>query len=409
MRYIYRRTMRLIKKPLQTCIALITLLTITIVAQAQDTSHQEPLGQDLGKARQRLQDLNEQLRQADSQLNQLRKRRQGVLVELRGITLRASKSRAQVEIARINQEQVQRELRSLTRRKSEINKELDQLRASLRTQVRWLQALGPLGTLSFFPSYSDIENYLVKNRYLTWWRNHESRKLQEVLNLHAELVERENQIAKAEIQFRNIVRESAVLHEELRANEKRLQEYLNSIQKDEQLKKGIQAELKEEAVLLERMLASVLSKDRPEGPFRAATPFPSLMGKLKHPVEGTLAEGFGVQTHPRFGTKTVNAGLLIAARAGDPVKTVADGQVVMAESYQSYGLMVIIDHGSTYHSIYTHLHAISVSKDQAVKSGETIGYVGDTSDGPRLGFEIRRQKTAEDPQKWLVSKYGVKK
>jgi septal ring factor EnvC (AmiA/AmiB activator) len=81
----------------------------------------------------------------------------------------------------------------------------------------------------------------------------------------------------------------------------------------------------------------------------------------------------------------------------------------MAEPYQSYGLMVIIDHGSAYHSIYTHLRAISVSKDQAVKSGETIGYVGDTSGGPRLGFEIRRQKAAEDPQKWLASKYGVKK
>ncbi|MDR2697944.1 MAG: peptidoglycan DD-metalloendopeptidase family protein, partial [Holophagales bacterium] len=103
------------------------------------------------------------------------------------------------------------------------------------------------------------------------------------------------------------------------------------------------------------------------------------------------------------------AGLLIAAKSGDPVQAVADGQVVMAEPYQSYGLMVIIDHGSNYHSIYTHLRASSVSKDQAVKSGETIGYVGDTSDGPRLGFEIRRQKAAEDPQKWLASRYGVKK
>ena len=395
----------IIKKIIQTCLALIALITL----MAQDASHQEPPGPDLGKARQRLQDLREQLRQADSQLNQLRRRRQGVLVELQGITLRASKSRAQVEIARINQEQIQRELKSMTRRKSEISKELDQLKASLRTQVRWLQALGPLGNLSFFPSYSDIENYLVKNRYLTWWRRHESRKLQEVLNLHAELIERESQIAKAEIQYRKIVVESAVLHEELNANEKRLQEYLSTIQKDEQLKKGIQAELKEEAVLLERLLASVLSKDRPEGPFVAATPFPSLMGKLKSPVEGTLVEGFGVQTHPRFGTKTMNTGLLIAAKAGDPVQTVADGHVVMADSYQSYGLMVIIDHGNSYHSLYTHLRAISVSKDQAVKSGETIGYVGDTSDGPRLGFEIRRTKAPEDPQKWLALKYSVKK
>jgi septal ring factor EnvC (AmiA/AmiB activator) len=337
-----------------------------------------------------------------------------VLVELQRITLRASKSRAQAEIARLKQDQIQRELKDLTKRKTEINRELDQLKASLRTQVRWLQALGPLGTLSLFPSYSDIENYLVKNRYLEWRRNSENRKLREVLDLHTELVEREKEITKAEGQFKKIVAEASVLQEEFRANEKHLHEYLDGIQKDEQRKKGIQAELREETVLLERMLAALLSKDKPEGSYRAVIPFSSLMGKLQSPVEGNLAEGFGIQTHPRFGTKTMNAGLMIVAKPGASVQTVADGKVSMADSYQSYGLMVIIDHGSAYLSLYTHLRAISVSKDQLVKSGETIGYVGDTVDGPRLGFEIRHQtgpKTAtpEDPQKWLISKYGAKK
>jgi septal ring factor EnvC (AmiA/AmiB activator) len=337
-----------------------------------------------------------------------------VLVELQGITLRASKSRAQAEMARMKQDQIQRELKNLSKRKDEIYRELDRLKASLRSQVRWLQALGPLGTLSFFPSYSDIENYLVKNRYLEWWRKNENRKLQEVIKLHDELLEREEEIARAESQFKKILAESAVLQEELRANEKRLQEYLDGIQSDEQRRKGIQAELQEEAVLLERMLATVLSKEKPEGPYRAVISFPSLMGKLQNPVAGTLAEGFGVQTHPRFGTKTMNTGLMIAAKSGDPVQTVADGHVVMADSYQSYGLMVIIDHGSTYHSIYTHLQTISVSMGQVVKRGETIGYVGDTAEGPRLGFGIWRQTirgqiTPEDPQKWLASKYGAKK
>jgi len=387
------------------------LLAITAVL-AQDPPAQTLAGQDLGKARQRLQELQGQLNQLDNQLNLLRRRRQGVLVELQGITLRASKARAQGEVARLKQEQIQIELQSLIKRKAEIYKELDKLKTSLRSQVRWLQALGPFGTLSFFPSYSDIENYLVRSRYLEWWRNNESRKLQEVINLHAELVEREKQITETEARLKEILAETAVLQEELRANEKRLHEYLDGIQKDERQKKGIQAELQEESILLERMLATVLSEAKPEGPYRAVVPFSSLMGKLQSPVEGTLAEGFGVQTHMRYGTKTMNTGLLIAAKSGAPVRAVADGKVVMAGPFQSYGLMVIIDHGNAYYSMYMHLRAISVSKDQAVKSGEIIGYVGDTADGSRLGFEIRRQTTPrqttpEDPQKWLARKYGA--
>ena len=396
-------------------IRLVCKLTLSLLAVgavlAQDTPAKAPAGQDLGRARQRLQELQGQLSQLDGQLNMLRRRRQGILVELQGITLRASKARTQTEVARMKQEQIQSELQRLNRRKTEINKELDRLKTGLRSQVRWLQALGPLGTLSFFPNYSDVESYLARSRYLEWWRGNENRKLQKTIDLHSELIEREKEITETEAQLTKTVAESAVLQEELRANERRLQEYLDGLQKDERRKRDMQAELNEEAMMLERMLATVLSAPRPEGPYRAAVPFTSLMGKLQSPVEGVLAAGFGVQTHPRYGTKTLNSGLLIAASAGATVKAVADGKVVFAEQFQSYGLMVIIDHGSPYCSMYTHLRAISVSKDQAVKSGEAIGYVGDTADGPRLGFEIRRRTTSrdtasEDPQKWLASKYG---
>jgi septal ring factor EnvC (AmiA/AmiB activator) len=126
-------------------------------------------------------------------------------------------------------------------------------------------------------------------------------------------------------------------------------------------------------------------------------------------VEGTLAEAFGVQTHPRFGTRTMNTGLLVAAEGGAPVRAVADAKVAMADSYQSYGLMAILDHGGAYYSIYTYMRSLSVRQGQAVRGGDTIGHVGDTPEGPRLGFEIRRQTTPEDPQRWLASRYAAKR
>jgi septal ring factor EnvC (AmiA/AmiB activator) len=372
---------------------------------ADDPPSQSSSGQDLGRTRQRLQELQTQLNQVDNQLGALRKRRQGTLVELQGITLRASKARAQAEVARLNRDHVQREIQSLTRRKDEIVHELDLLKSSLSRQIRWLQALGPLGTLSFFPTYSDIEKFLIRGRYLEWWRKNESRKLKKAMSLHAELEEREAEIATAEKQFAKVEAEATMLQDELRANERRLQDYLTEIRQDERRSREMQAELKEESILLERMLASVISKSKPETAFRTSVPFHALHGRLPSPVEGTLAEGFGIQTHPRYGTKTENSGLLIAARGGAPVRAVADGRVAMADSYQSFGLMVIIDHGGTYHSLYMHLRALTVQTGQMVKGGETLGYVGETPGGPRLGFEIRRQTTPEDPQKWLASKY----
>ena len=370
------------------------------VAQNHDAD-----GQDMGRARQRLQELQAQLGQVDNQLALLGKRRQGVLAELQANALRASRARAEAEAARINRDRVQREVQGLNRRKAEILLELDRLRASLRRQIRWLHALGPFGTLTFLPTGSDIEGYLARSRYLDWWRNNETKKLLRARELHDELSTREEEIIKAEARFIKVEAEMTLLQERLRSSERRLREHLAGIQQDEQTKREVQAELLEESILLEGMLSSLLSKAKAEGAYVAPVQFRTLAGRLPRPVAGTLAEGFGVQVHPRFGTKTMNTGLLIAAQGGAPVRAVADGRVVMADSYQSYGLMVIIEHGGSYYSIYTHLRALATQKDAAVKGGETIGYVGDTPFGPRLGFEIRNQTTPEDPQRWLASRY----
>ena len=64
-----------------------------------------------------------------------------------------------------------------------------------------------------------------------------------------------------------------------------------------------------------------------------------------------------------------------------------------------------MDHGSGWFTLYTHLQATVVSKGQSLRQGDIVGTVGETLDGPRLGFEIRYQTKPEDPNKWLRKKY----
>jgi len=388
-----------------------------VLAAAFAALAQEPPAQDQASSRsrneaatkQRLRELQVQLGQLDNQVNLLRKRRSGALVELQGMALRASAARATADVARLNLSEAKRDVAALNKRRGEIQQELARLKVALRRHVRWLQALGPLGTLSFFPTSSDVERFLARGRYLEWWGNSEARNTQRVQDLLQEMSVREKDMVEAQARFSKAEAEAAALNADLAAEERRLREHLQEILRDVQRKAQLQEELKEEAVMLERMLASLLSGQGTDAPFHAALPFRGMAGRLPDPVEGTLAEGFGVQTHPRFGTKTVNTGLLVEAAGGAPVRAVADGSVVMADAYQSYGLMAIVDHGGSYYSIYTYMRSLAVRRGQAVRAGDTLGYVGDTPDGPRLGFEIRHQTTPEDPQKWLASKYAAKR
>jgi septal ring factor EnvC (AmiA/AmiB activator) len=327
-----------------------------------------------------------------------------VLVELQSISLQADRMRAQADGARLKRDQAKSEVLQITSQKESIHKEILRLRTEIRKQVRWMQALGPLGGLGLFPSTENFDEFLVRGRYLEYWRNQQRRKLEQVQRLQGDLVQREKDLQAALQRLAQEEREAAQLQLDLRANEDRLQGFLDGLRQDESRQREIQAELAEEALQLERMLAQLLGKNRAEA-FEATTSFLSLKGELPRPTEGTLAQGFGEQLHPRFKTKTIQSGLLISTEPGAVVQSVAEGKVVFADIYQSYGPMVILDHGQGFFSLYTHLRYFQVAKGQILRTGEPLGTSGDTLDGPRLGFEIRQLAQPQDPNKWLKQKY----
>ena len=375
----------------------------SILALAALALPAQPPGQDPGRIKQRLAEVQARLAQVDQQLGGLKKRRKGVLVELQGISLQTDRIRAQAEGARLKRDQAQSEVQLITSRKEDIQKEILQLRGEIRKQVRWMQAVGRLGGLGLFPSNQGFEDFLARGRYLEYWRNQQRRKLDRVQRLQGDLLLREKELQAGLARLAQEEREAGQLQAALRLNEERLQGFLDGLRQDESKQKQVQAELAEEALQLERMLTQLLGK--PRGEFETPTSFASLRGELPRPLEGSLAQGFGTHLHPRFKTKTVQSGLLIATESGASVRSVAEGKVIFADVYQNYGPMVILDHGGGFCTIYTHLRSFQVGKGQVLHSGEPLGTSGDTLDGPRLGFEIRHLAQPQDPQKWLKQRY----
>jgi septal ring factor EnvC (AmiA/AmiB activator) len=360
--------------------------------------------QDPAELRQKLAAIQGRLGQVDQQLASLKKRRKGVLVEIQSISLQRDRARAQVEEARLRRDQAQAEVQVIGREQSRIQVEVGRLRGDLRRQVRWMQALGPLGDMGLYFTFRDLEAWVVRGRMLAWARLQERKRLELIHRLQGDLAEKARALKDVLLRLATEERDAAQKQAALRLQEDRLTGFLDGLQKDEQAQKQAQAELAEEAVQLERLLSGLLGKPKGEA-FEPAVSFANLRGELPQPVDGTLALGFGEHLHPRFHTKTMQSGLLITAAPGAAVGAVADGKVAFADYYQSYGPMVILDHGGGWFTLYTHLLGLGVNKGQVLKAGEAVGAVGDTVDGPRLGFEIRHQAQPQDPQKWLKKRY----
>lgn len=387
--------------------ARILLLPAALVAAAP----QEPVPgqtanpQDPALLKERLAQVQARLSQVDQQMASLKKRRKGVLVEMQGIALQRDRVQAESEGARIRRDQTEAEVLRLGQERDRIKGDIQRLRGSIRRQVRWMQAVGPWGDLAFLASFKSFEDYLQRGRLLAWLRLQQVKRLRAIRTLQGSLAQRERDLQATLARLTEEEKASEALQAGLRLNEEKLRSFLEALQADERQQRAVQAELSEEAVQLERMLAGLLGRlPKAEG-FEASVSFASLRGDLPQPVEGSLAMGFGEHVHPRFRTKTLQSGLIIEAPAGVPVSAVADGRIVFSDYYQSYGPMVILDHGGGWFTLYSHLQGLMVQKGQVLKAGETLGYVGQTVDGPRLGFEIRFKTKAEDPNRWLKRKY----
>jgi septal ring factor EnvC (AmiA/AmiB activator) len=134
-------------------------------------------------------------------------------------------------------------------------------------------------------------------------------------------------------------------------------------------------------------------------------PFASVKGKLAWPVQGRLVGDFG---QPRGGGPVKWNGVLLEAAAGTPVRAVYNGRVAYADWLPGLGLLMIIDHGGGYMSLYGHNEALLKEAGDWVQPGDTIAQVGDTGGQARpvLYFEIRYKGEPQNPHSWVARPPG---
>ena len=128
-------------------------------------------------------------------------------------------------------------------------------------------------------------------------------------------------------------------------------------------------------------------------------PFAARKGKLAWPIAGRIRHSFG---NARSDGKLRWDGTLIAAPQGTPVQSVHYGRVVFSDWLRGFGLLMIINHGDGYMSLYGHNSVLYRETGDWVVTGEVIATVGDTGGQaePGLYFEIRNGGKPANPKQW---------
>ncbi len=163
------------------------------------------------------------------------------------------------------------------------------------------------------------------------------------------------------------------------------------------------AEQKAEQARLESLVESLSQALKQQAFVAPRGRFGDNRGRLVRPTGGEILARFN---HLKSDGESRWKGLWIAAEEGSGVRAVADARVVYVGWMHRLGLLLVLDHGDGYFSLYGHNRAALKNVGDAVSAGEIIAEAGDTGGHRRSGvyLEIRKGRKALDPSPWLASR-----
>lgn len=179
-----------------------------------------------------------------------------------------------------------------------------------------------------------------------------------------------------------------------------LAKLLSKLQKQGSELQTLQQQELETKKLLEKLMKGHTKRDLGSvALFEDIPPFNNLRGKLDWPTNGKLLAHFGSN---KLGSSLKWQGVIIHAAIGVEVKAISSGQVVFADWFRNLGLLLIIDHGDGYMSLYGYNQSLLKKIGDWVLPGEIIALAGDSGGQLHSGvyFEIRSNGSPVNPTKW---------
>ncbi|MCG8545958.1 MAG: peptidoglycan DD-metalloendopeptidase family protein, partial [Alphaproteobacteria bacterium] len=136
---------------------------------------------------------------------------------------------------------------------------------------------------------------------------------------------------------------------------------------------------------------------------RPTQPFSQSRGRLPMPVRGKIVQLYGAAD----GFGQMSKGIRVETLPNAQVVAPSDGSIMFAGEFRGYGLLLIISHGESYHTLLAGMSEIYGTVGQSVLAGEPVGQMGASQgERPTLYVELRRGGEPINPQPWMAANNG---
>ena len=375
--------------------ALTSLVACAALAQS-DAQHAAQEAQ----AKQKLDQVRAEIRKITDAERHTSEQRGGAVNALREQELKVAA--ASKELRALDQQLIaqQGKLDKLQHDRDALDSKLKEQREALAALVRSAYAMGHGEELKLLLAQDRIDDI---GRMLAYYHYFEQARVGEIDGLLKDLdalAKVQDAIAKETTELQ-VTRDQRIAQsrqfDEERAQRAKVLDELDTALKDQHARLAALGKDEKATIDLIAKLRDIFA-DIPKQ-LAGAEPFAQLRGRLNWPIRGQVVSGFGSREN---GDQT-SAGLLIAAKEGSEVHAVSHGRVVYADWLRGYGLLLIVDHGDGYLSLYGYNEALLKDVGDWIDAGDAVATSGDSGGrkSPGLYFELRYQGKAVDPRGWL--------
>jgi len=375
-------------------LGLITFIASSVVyADSLDEEQQEQRQEELERLKVKIKGIR-------SELDEVRSLHDKVRQDLRTTEIDINKRVNSLKQLKRKLRYQNKRLRKLKSQQSALNKDLLTQRDLLGQQVRTAYTIGKQEYLKLLLNQ---ENPNAIGRVLTYYEyfnQARSERIDTSTKTLISLQQVKKRIRQESKTLKRLKKQQLTEKKKLEVSYKERAIVIAKLSKDIQNKDIVLQQMLANEKQLERVL-NVITESMPEILVEQGKreSFASLRGKLYWPALGKV--------NPLFGKKREHArvkwnGVIIKARQGNNVRAISHGRVAYADWLRGYGLLVIIDHGDGYMSLYGYNESIQKETGDWVEAGDIIGSVGNTGGQAKAGlyFEIRYKGKPTNPKRW---------
>ncbi|HWQ77734.1 MAG TPA: peptidoglycan DD-metalloendopeptidase family protein [Anaerovoracaceae bacterium] len=346
-----------------------------------------------GNEQQQLNDVNQQIKQSESQLNAGKKKIKELNNQIQNLESQINATEKEInnlqgDISETEQK-IAVEKENLAQKEKEMADQNDGLQKRLRTMYK----NGDMGMLQVLLGSEDITDFMSNMDMVQKIFDNDVDILKELEEQHRVIEAKKKELETLQAQLQAQKRKEADKQSSLQASRGQVTSLKSEVESDNATWEAMLDDLNAEADRLVEEIRKLQGNQAYIG------------GDFIWPSDSSwrVTSEFGYRNHPILRVNKLHTGMDIGAASGTNVLAANGGTVIKAEWNNSYGNVVMIDHGEKIVTLYAHNSKLLVKNGDVVSQGQVIALVGATGDatGPHIHFEVRVDGQYKNPRDWL--------